>query len=453
MFDQHQEASAGAPAVDNHGDVPPPAHAANPVARLAQRLSNNGFTQFLLTLRDQFPEAHLKDLVAQEMDDRRRIRFGRKTVVNFGSDSFLGLDRDRRVQEAIARGAREWGAHNGSSRAFCSVRANEDAETRLAAWLEVDDTLIFPSVTLANMSLLPALAGARDVLVVDRLAHNSLQEGAKIARANGARVLRLDPCTPERLTALLAKEKFDGCVVAVDGVYSMTGASPPLADLHKAARDHGGVLYIDDAHGTGILGPRGRGAAARALGRLDEVLMAGSLSKAFSCLGGFVTCSSELKTLLKMKSSSYIFGGPVPPPYLEAISVVCDILCSSEYDALMEKLRGLVERLVAGAHSLGLAVFGQETPIVAILVQDEEKTFRAGKWLFDRGYYVQSVIFPAVPLGGGILRIQVNANHSPDCVDGLLSALGDLKKEFPLPAPAGTRLRMCSTENQGEQRV
>jgi 7-keto-8-aminopelargonate synthetase-like enzyme len=309
-----------------------------------------------------------------------------------------------------------------------------DAEASLAAWLGVEDTLMFPSVTLANLSLLPALAGPRDVLVVDRLAHNSIHEGAKVAAANGARVLRLDPATPERLSAVLAQEKYNGCVVALDGVYSMTGSSPPLAELNRVARAHGGLLYIDDAHGTGIFGPHGRGTAARALGRLDDVLMVGSLSKAFSCQGAFVTCSSDLKLLLKMKSNSYIFGGPVPPPYLEAIRVVCDILRSPEYDMIMGRLRQLIHRLVAGAQQHGLIVLGRESPIVAILLKDEEKTLRAGKWLFDHGYYVQSVIFPAVPLGGAVLRIQLNANHSPNCVDGLVIALGEMKKELSIAA-------------------
>ncbi|HWY87141.1 MAG TPA: pyridoxal phosphate-dependent aminotransferase family protein [Gemmataceae bacterium] len=430
MFDQ-QEASrevhtSESPCTEATATQP------DPLSRLTERLLDNGFTHFLLSLREQFPEAHLKDLVAQELDAGRRIRIGRHTVINFGSDSFLGLDQDPRVQEAIAQGVRKWGTHNGSSRAFCSIEANVEAEARLASWLAVEDTLIFPSVTLANMSLLPALAGARDLLVVDRQAHNSIQEGAKIAGANGARIAVLAPCTPERLESLLAREKYKGCVVALDGVYSMTGASPPLAELDRVARAHGGVLYIDDAHGTGIFGPRGRGMAARALGRLDQVLMVGSLSKAFSCLGAFVSCSSDLKLVLKMKSSSYIFGGPVPPPYLEAIRVVCDILCSSEFDTLMGKLRRLIQRLVAGARSLDLPVLGGDSPIVAILIQDEAKTLRAGKWLFDRGFYVQSVIFPAVPLGGGVLRIQVNANHSREAVDGLLSALADLKKEMCL---------------------
>ena len=233
---------------------------------------------------------------------------------------------------------------------------------------------------------------------------------------------------------MLAKEKSAGCVVAVDGVYSMSGQIPPLADLEQVTREMGGTLYIDDAHGTGVVGERGRGAAHQALGTLKNVLLVGSLSKAFSCMGGFVTCKrGALKRILKIKSNTFIFGGPVPPPYLAAIIAVCDILTSPEGDELLAKLRGLIHRLTDGIRGLGLQVLGGETAIVSITIGDIEKTFRAGKWLFDRGYYVQSATFPAEPINGGLLRIQVNANHSVEQIDGLLTELADLRTEFKLP--------------------
>jgi len=412
-------------------DAHAPEHA---MTRLTRRLQNDGAVQFFLGMLEQFPDAHLKDMVAQAMDGERRIRFTNRAVINFGSDSFLGFDQDRRVQEAIAGGVKKWGTHNGSSRAFCSVQANVDAEACLARWLGVEDTLIFPSVTLANIGLLPALAAAHDLLLVDRLAHNSIHEGAKIAKAEGSIVKKMSPCTAERLSTILAKEGRKSSVVALDGVYSMSGASPPLVELDRTARANGGILYIDDAHGTGIFGPHGRGMAARELGRLDEVLMVGSLSKAFSCMGAFVTCTSELKLLLKMKSNSYIFGGPVPPPYLEAICVVCDILQSPEYDQIKDRLNERIRRLVTGLDRLNLTVLGREAPIVAVLVGDEENTLLAGKWLFDHGFYVQSVLFPAVGFNQGVLRIQVNANHSLSAIDELLNAFADLRQVIHFPA-------------------
>jgi 7-keto-8-aminopelargonate synthetase-like enzyme len=281
---------------------------------------------------------------------------------------------------------------------------------------------------------IPALAGKGDLLVVDRHSHNSIQEAAKIALANGAIVREMFPCRAEVLRDILEKEKPKGCVIAVDGVYSMSGQIPPLAELNDVAKEYAADLYIDDAHGTGVVGERGRGAAYQALGQLNDVLMVGSLSKAFSCLGGFVTCRGDgLKRILKIKSNTFIFGGPVPPPYLAGIIAVCDIIQSPEYDQILGNLHSLIARLTNGLRAMSLNVLGGDTSIVSVTVGDIEQTFKAGKWLFDRGFYVQSATYPAVPISGGLLRIQVNANHTEQQVDDLLNAIMDLKSVMKLP--------------------
>jgi 7-keto-8-aminopelargonate synthetase-like enzyme len=148
-----------------------------------------------------------------------------------------------------------------------------------------------------------------------------------------------------------------------------------------------------------------------------------------------VACSAAAREVLKLRSNSLIFGGPVPPPYLEAVGVVVDILNSPEYDHIRARLDANVRRLTAGAGELGLVVMGGLVPIVSVLVGAEETTLQAGRFLFERGYYVQSVIFPAVPHGAGVLRMQVNANHDPAQIDGLLAALAELKRVMPLPGP------------------
>ncbi|MGD0897580.1 MAG: pyridoxal phosphate-dependent aminotransferase family protein [Thermoguttaceae bacterium] len=406
--------------------------------RLDAHLRRDRVTRFGLTFLDHFDGIHLKDLVVDSMDDDRRMTVGGRTLHNFGSDSFLGLDRHPAVRQAMIDAAKLWGTHNGASRAFSSVQLSEEAERRLAEWLGVEDTLIYPSVTLANIGLMPAVTRPDDLLVVDRQSHDSIQQAAKIAAANGARLRELHPCHPDPLRELLEAEAHPSAVVAVDGVYSMTGKIPPLAELDRMARSHGGILYVDDAHGTGVVGPGGRGAAMMSLGSLREVLMVGSLSKAFSCMGAFVTCHPELKRVLKIRSSTFIFGGPVPPPYLAAVCAVCEILGSPEHDRLLQRLHSLMERLSEGIRAQGLSVLGGQAPIISVTIGDIERTFEAGKWLFDRGYYVQSATYPAVPINGGLLRIQVNANHSEEDVDGLVGALGELKEAFHLP-DAGIR--------------
>jgi len=404
--------------------------------RLVQALHQNGLIRFIEHFAAQFPDTHMKDMVTDDSRPDRTVLINGVRVVNFGSDSFLGLDQDPRVQEAVVRGTRKWGTHNGASRAFASVRANIEAEEKLAQWLGIEAVLIYPSVTLANMGAIPGLVGKPDLLVVDEHAHNSIQEGAKIAKANGTKLALFSHCDPADLVRVLsAAGSYRVALVAIDGVYSMSGALPPLRELDEVCRGHNAVLYVDDAHGTGVLGHKGRGTVRDALGGYDNALIIGSLSKAFSAMGGFIGCSEEMKRLLKMRSNTYIFGGPVPPPYLDAVCTVCDILMSDEYELLAARLRRNLQQLTRGLVGLGLAVLGGETPIVSVLVGDEAETLRAGSFLFERGFYVQSVTFPAVPYHAGVLRIQVNANHGKESIDALIDAVAALHRKWPLPGP------------------
>src|SRR5947208_8659771 len=207
-----------------------------PMQKLAKVLRQNGLIRFIEHYEALFPNNHLKDLIVDEIGPDRRIRVNGHEVVNFGSDSFLGLDCDPRVQAALVRGTRKWGTHNGASRAFASVRANTDAEDQIARWLGTEAALIYPSVTLANLGAIPGLVTRQDLLVVDEHAHNSIQEGAKIARANGVHVVSFSHCNPLDLERVLkASKPYRIAVVAIDGVYSMSGALRTLAELKAVA--------------------------------------------------------------------------------------------------------------------------------------------------------------------------------------------------------------------------
>jgi 7-keto-8-aminopelargonate synthetase-like enzyme len=404
--------------------------------KLGDALRQNTLVRIIERFGEEHSDAHLKDLVIDEVGPGREIVVLGRRVINFGSDSFLGLDQDPRVQQAIRAGLRKWGTHNGSSRAFASVRANIIAEERLADWLGVESTLIYPSVMLANLGAIPGLTGRQDAIAMDEMAHSSMQEAAKIARANGTKVASFAHNDPAALEQTLAALRPYRCaLVCIDGVYSMSGKVPPMAELDAVARAGSAVLYIDDAHGTGVLGKHGRGTVLEALGSYDNAFVVGSLSKAFSCAGGFIGCPASFQRLLKIRSSPYIFGGPVVPCYLEAIGTVVDILCSSEYEALRARLDRSISRLTRGLAALGLEVMGGATPIVSVKIGDEADTLRAGKHLFDQGYYVQSVLFPAVPYHAGVLRVQCNANHDDRSIDGLIDAFGSLTKAMGLPVP------------------
>ena len=405
-----------------------------PMDRLMQAMRKNTLVRIYEEFDRDFADVHLKDLTVDEAGPGREIVIQGRRLTNFGSDSFLGLDRDPRVIEAVRRGLDRWGTHNGASRAFASVAANVEAEARLAAWLGVEATLVYPSATLANMGAIPGLVGRGDVVVLDEHAHNSMQEAAKLALAGGARTATFAHNDPDDLDRVLGGLRpYRVALVCIDGVYSMSGVVPPMAELDHVARSHDAVLYVDDAHGTGVLGQNGRGTVLDALGSYENAFVVGSLSKAFSCAGGFVACSKTFQKLLKIRSNTYIFGGPVVPAYFDAILRVVDILESDEYPALRGRLDQRLAQLTAGLKELDLVVAGGLTPIVSVLVGDEADTLRAGKFLFDAGYYVQSVLFPAVPYHGGVIRVQCNANHTAEAVDGLLAAFSAMRDVVPTP--------------------
>ncbi|HEX7448733.1 MAG TPA: pyridoxal phosphate-dependent aminotransferase family protein [Pirellulales bacterium] len=405
-----------------------------PVNHLVQGLRQSKLVRFYEQLDARFSPIHLKELAVTDVGPRREMRVGPREVVNFGFDSFLGLDQHPQVKEALARGAARWGTQFGASRAFAVCQAEKELEAKIAAWIGTEAALIFPSVTLTNVGVLPGLVEPRDLIVIDEFAHNSILEGTKIARAAGVRVVSFAHNDAESLEqVLIQSQPYRTALVAIDGVYSMSGAIAEMARLNAVAKRHRAVLYIDDAHATAVMGEQGRGTVLEALGSYENTIVVGCFSKACSVFGAFVACSHELARLIKMRSSTYIFGGPVPPPYLEATSMVIDLLRSPEYGILRTRLDANIDRMVSGIRRQRLVLLGGRSPILSVLVGDEEDTFIAGKFLFDRGFYVQSVTFPAVPYHAGVLRIQVNANHSPEAIDGLVGALGDLKVAVKLP--------------------
>jgi 7-keto-8-aminopelargonate synthetase-like enzyme len=408
---------------------------------LVDGLRQSKLVKFYEHAVERFGDIHLKELTVSSVGPHREMCIDGHELVNFGFDSFLGLDQDPRVKNALTRGADRWGTQFGASRAFASCGVEVELETKIARWMGTEAAVIYPSVTLANFGALPALVEPQDLIVVDEYAHNSIVEGTKTAQANGVRVVTFaHNCAADLERVLIAAKPYRTAVIAIDGVYSMSGEIAAMRDINEVAQRHNAVLYVDDAHATAVLGDHGRGTVKEVLGSYDNAIVVGCLSKACSVFGAFIACTHGLQRLLKMRSSTYIFGGPVPPPYLEAISTVIDILASDEYAVLRSQLDRNIEQMVSGLCEQDLVVLGGKSPIISVLVGDEEATFLAAKLLFDRGYYVQSVTFPAVRYHAGVLRIQVNSNHSAAAIDGLLAAVCEVCQVVELPRAATMEL-------------
>jgi acyl-CoA synthetase (AMP-forming)/AMP-acid ligase II/7-keto-8-aminopelargonate synthetase-like enzyme/acyl carrier protein len=382
--------------------------------------------------------------------DGRNVKIGGRWFSDFASANYLGLDLHPEVLASIPGAIRRWGAHPSWTRAVASPQIYDDLERELAAFVGVPEALVFPTITLLHSGVLPVLAGAGGVILLDRAAHTSMQEAASLARSRGTAVDRFDHNDPQDLErALQLHRERHPKVIAVDGVYSMSGEYPPLPEFVRLAREHGARVYVDDAHGIGVVGEsptpenpygdRGNG-IVRHLG-LDhggEIIYVGGMSKAFSSMAAFVGCSGEDEKRRLAMASTAVFSGPCPTASLASALAGLKISQGDEGSAIRRRLFGLTKDLVDGARALGFAVDNNGMfPLVGVRIGDVDAVVRACDVLWDRGILITPALYPAVPLDRGALRFTVTAANTDGQVQGALEGLRRVREElFPHGHPS-----------------
>jgi 8-amino-7-oxononanoate synthase len=373
--------------------------------------------------------------------DGRRIRIGDQWLVDFGSCNYLGFDLDPRVISAIEPEVRQWGTHPGWSRMLGSPRLMPAIEERLAELLGAPDVLLLPTTTLIHLAAIPALANGGTIFL-DSRAHKTIYDGCILASGSGARVERFRHNDVEHLRDLLTADNQSGPrLVCIDGVNSMTGNPPDLASIARLSREHEALLYVDDAHGFGVLGERrpdesspygARGnAVVRHFGEsYDGIVLVGALSKAYSSLAAFVACTSELKRWLKVEAPAYLFSGPSPIASLATTMAGLDV---NEVDG--DNLRADLYRMTARVrrHLDGLGAYTPNQslfPLVEIPLSDPDDLHDAGRFLLDSGIYAVLAPYPGVPRDQVGVRIQITAAHNDEHIDQLLETLTRMAGRF-----------------------
>jgi 8-amino-7-oxononanoate synthase len=382
----------------------------------------------------------LWDQVIDEIDGRR-IRIGSRWLVDFGSCNYLGLDLDPRVMSAIEPSVRQWGTHPSWSRMLGSPRLFAQIEQRLADLLGAPDTLLLPTISQIHLSVIPVLAGT-GAIFLDSRAHRTIYDGCVQARARGASLRRFRTNDVEHLGQLLSAAAPAGPkLVCIDGVNSMTGNTPDLSAFASVCREYDALLYIDDAHGFGVLGERRpdemspygvRGnAVVRHFGETyDNVVLVGGLSKAYSSLAAFVACSSGIKWLLKVTAAPYLYSGPSPTASLATVLAGLDVNATDGED-----LRAALYRMTARVlqHVRGLGLFTPNTsgfPLFELLLTDPADLHDVGWCLRDLGMYAVLAPYPGVPRDQVGFRIQVTAAHTDEQIGQLLDALTQVTARF-----------------------
>jgi len=381
------------------------------------------------------------DAVIEEVDGRR-IRVGDRWLIDFASCNYLGLDLDREVIGAIPGYLDAWGTHPSWSRMLGSPVLYEQIEAELTGLLGVADALLLPTLTHIHASVIPVLAADGTVLV-DSRAHKTIWDGAAIARARGASLQRFAHDDPEALERLLRRHPKAPRLVCMDGINSMTGNPPDLPAFIALARANDALLYVDDAHGFGVVGERDRekispygrrgNGVVRHLGeRYDHVVLTGGFSKAYSSLLAFVACPPELKRLLKVTAPPYLYSGPSPVASLASVLVGLQVN-EARGDDLRAVLWSRTRRILDHLEKLGAFTLNRSGfPIVEVPLADSGDLARAGRFLLERGIYVTLAFYPGVPREEVGFRIQVTAANTDDEVTELLAALDQLADAVPL---------------------
>jgi 8-amino-7-oxononanoate synthase len=392
-------------------------------------------------LQELVAHHQLLDAVIEEVAGRR-IRVGGRWLLDFASCNYLGLDLDPEVIEAIPGYLRRWGTHPSWSRMLGSPALYPQIEECLAELLGVEDTLLLPTLTHIHAAVIPVLAD-QGTIFVDARAHKTIWDGCVVARAHGATVVRFAHHDPEALEELLRRHTRPPRLVCMDGVNSMTGNPPDLPAFTAVARAHDALLYLDDAHGFGVVGERAReepspygrrgNGVVRHLGETyEQVILTGGFSKAYSSLLAFVACPTALKRLLKVAAPPYLYSGPSPIASL-ASALVGLQLNDARGDQLRAILYARTRRVLDHLDKLGAATLNTSGfPIIEVPLSDADDLPRAGRFLLDHGIYTTLAFYPGVPRQEVGFRLQLTTAHTDQQVTELLVVLDLLADTIPL---------------------
>jgi 8-amino-7-oxononanoate synthase len=361
-------------------------------------------------------EARLDELSSLGLRRRTRLVSGPqgahvlldgRPVLLLCSNNYLGLADHPRVREAAADAAMRWGVGAGASRLVSgTMTIHRRLEQRLADFKRRERALLFGSGYLANTGIVAALARPGDVVFSDALNHASIVDGCRLSRAE---VFVYDHCDVEHLRWGIERSEGRGTLIVTDSVFSMDGDIAPLAEIAELAARSGLRTVVDEAHGTGTVGPGGRGAVAAA-GLEDEIdVIVGTLGKALGSYGAFAACDEPMARYLTNTARTFIFSTALPPPVVAAALAALDLLAS-------EPRR--IQRLATNAHTLrdalaaeGLEAGDSTTQIVPLVIGDAAQAVAVSEAALERGVFAQAIRPPTVPEHTSRLRLAVMATH------------------------------------------
>lgn len=376
--------------------------------------------------------------------------------IMIGSNNYLGLAQDSRVIEAACQATHRFGAGCTGSRLLNgTIALHEQLEGELADFLQREAVLLFSTGFFANQGALTALIEAEDSILCDRENHASIIEGCQTSVGRLVPYRHNSPIALRNRLKRLPEEA--GKIVIMDGVFSMSGDIADLPSMIKVAKEYQAVMYVDEAHSLGVLGPQGRGTAHH-FGVNDDVeIVMGTFSKSLGSMGGFIAGSQEMIEFLKHKARCFIFTAALAPAVVGGVLKALQIM-RSEPERIDQLWRNTY-KMHEGFKSIGFNIGSTQTPIVPILIGSEAKAFTFSQRLFEEGIFATPAIYPAVRYGEAIVRTSFMSTHTEKDLDFVLEVFAKLARELgtfddPVYTEPGRRRNIFDfalPEQQGEE--
>ncbi len=378
-----------------------------------------------------FFEDALKDLEAGHLLRKTRVlestgpvtaRLDKKNVLLFCGNDYLGLSHHPRLIEAFTKAAKTKGVGSGAARLISGTSEfHTKLEEEIAKFKNKRKAVLYTAGYLANLGTLTALAGKKDLIVMDKLCHASLIDGAKLS---GAEVRVFPHKNYSRAEELLGKETEGRKILVSDAVFSMDGDLADIAQLIQLKKKSGALLILDDAHGTGVMGPSGRGAAEGFEHEID--IITGTLSKAAGCLGGFAAASGPAADYLVNFSRPFIFATSMPPALCAAACQAIEIM--EKETGLNQKLWENIETLRGLLKKAGFSLPAEKSPIIPVMIGAEDRALKTAEFLLKEGLLIPAIRTPTVAKGKARLRVTLSAAHAEK---DLLKLTDALEKAVP----------------------
>ncbi|QOS79472.1 glycine C-acetyltransferase [Paenibacillus sp. JNUCC31] len=389
---------------------------------------------------DQFLSSNIEDLKSKGLynvidtlqgANGPVIRIDGKSLINLSSNNYLGLATDYRLIDASVKASQTYGAGAGAVRTINgTMDLHIELEEKLARFKKTEAVIVYQSGFNCNMAAISAVMDQHDAILSDELNHASIIDGCRLSRAKVIRFKHSD-MNDLRQQAKNAKEsgQYHKIMVITDGVFSMDGDIAKLPEIVKIAEEFDLITYVDDAHGSGVLGA-GAG-TVKHFGLSDRIdFQIGTLSKAIGVVGGYVAGKKQLIEWLKLRSRPFLFSTSLPPAAIASCSASVDILMNDK--ELIEKLWENGNDLKNGLSRLGYDVGQSETPITPCIIGDEVTTQQFSKRLYEEGVYAKAIVFPTVPKGTGRIRNMPTAAHTKEMLDQVISVYEKVGKEMKL---------------------